>query len=121
MEKLRLFHISEDSWIEIFKPRPSPSHYDSIKADVVFAVSEKLVHNYLLPRDCARVTYYAGINTSNEELNLFFGETKAEFIIVVELGWLERIKPLKFSVMNLIPNLFLFWMSVQDIISRTIL
>ena len=51
----RLFHISEEGGIDQFDPRPSPSFFAEIKGDVVFAISGKLLHNYLLPRDCPRV------------------------------------------------------------------
>lgn len=68
----RLFHISEEPGIKMFVPRPSPSHFDGITGNVVFAISESLLHNYLLPRDCPRVTYYASETTTTEESAIFF-------------------------------------------------
>lgn len=88
----RLFHISEEPGIELFEPRPSPSYFDAITGDVVFAVSARLLHNYLLPRDCPRVTYYAGPETTEQDKRKFLGESEAEFIVVVPAGWYERIK-----------------------------
>jgi hypothetical protein len=87
----KLFHISEEPDIKVFYPRPSPQSYDIIKSDVVFAISDKLLHNYLLPRDCPRVTYYKSTNTSEAEAVKFFGESKADYIMNVELDWKERI------------------------------
>ena len=76
----------------MFEPRPSPSFFAEIKGDVVFAIGERLLHNYLLPRDCPRVTYYRTETTIAEDAEKFFGESTAEFVVIVESGWYERIK-----------------------------
>lgn len=89
MEKL--FHISEEPDIKIFHPRLSPQNYESIKGNVVFAISEKLLHNYLLPRDCPRVTYYLSPETTEEDKAKFFSGSKADYIVNVEYSWKERI------------------------------
>jgi hypothetical protein len=89
---MKLFHISEEPDIKIFHPRPSPQFYQSIKDDVVFAISDKLLHNYLLPRNCPRVTYYKGVYTPQEDMNKFFGKSTADYIINVEETWKERIR-----------------------------
>jgi hypothetical protein len=88
----KLFHISEQPGISIFNPRPSPSHFDNITGDVVFAISEELLHNYLLPRDCPRVTFYAGPNTTDIDKQRFMGDTSAKHIVIIESEWYERIK-----------------------------
>jgi hypothetical protein len=87
----RLFHISEEPGISIFDPRPSPSFFESITGDVVYAISGKLLHNYLLPRDCPRITYYVKDTTTDEDKEKFFGESTADNIIIVESGWYHRI------------------------------
>lgn len=89
---MKLFHISEEPDIKVFHPRPSPQFYQSIKVDVVFAISDRLLHNYLLPRNCPRVTYYKGIHTSQEDLNKFFDKSSADYIINVEEAWKEKIQ-----------------------------
>lgn len=91
----RLFHISEEPGITIFEPRPSPSFFAEIDGDVVFAIAEHLLHNYLLPRDCPRVTYYATEKTTAADKEKFFGESEADFVVIVESGWYERIKTVK--------------------------
>jgi len=48
----RIFHISEQAGINIFEPRPSPSHFEAITGNVIFGITGELLHNYLLPRDC---------------------------------------------------------------------
>jgi uncharacterized protein DUF6886 len=88
----RLFHISEEPDIAIFEPRPSPSHFDAITGHVVFAISERLLHNYLLPRDCPRVTYYRTSKTTEEDRKQFFGESEVDFIITIPSEWHETIQ-----------------------------
>jgi len=90
--KDRLFHISEDGGIEKFDPRPSPSFFAEIQGDVVFAISERLLHHYLLPRDCPRVTYYANANTTLEDRKTFLGQSRATHVIAIEAGWFQRVK-----------------------------
>jgi len=88
----RLFHISEQADLDWFEPRPSPSYFADITGDVVFAVSGSLLHNYLLPRDCPRVTWYAAENTTDSDKALFMANTTATYIIAVEWGWYQQIK-----------------------------
>ncbi len=88
----RLFHISEEPAIEIFEPRHSPSEFASINTNVVFAISGELLHNYLLPRQCPRVTYYRVPGTSTADQKVFFGASSADFIITVPADWYESIK-----------------------------
>ncbi|MDN3582534.1 DUF6886 family protein [Mucilaginibacter flavus] len=87
----RLFHISEQPGIELFEPRPSPSAFDKIAGNVVFAITEQLLHNYLLPRDCPRVTCYQSANTTIDDKAHFFGNTTANYIIAVENRWHKQI------------------------------
>ena len=103
---MKLFHISEEPEIKIFHPRPSPQFYDSVKGDVVFAISEKLLHNYLLPRDCPRVTYYKGINTSEKDTAQFFGNSNADYIINVEECRKEKIWSVKLYKYEFSPKNF---------------
>ncbi len=85
-----IFHISENGEIEIFMPRPSPSHFKNLDRDVVFGISDKLLHNYLLPRDCPRVTFYASAETLSADKERFL-LTSAEFVIAIEAKWLPII------------------------------
>jgi hypothetical protein len=87
-----LFHISEEPGINIFEPRPSPSFFESITGDVVYAISGSLLHNYLLPRDCPRITYYLSADTTEVDKEKFIGNSTASNIIIVESGWYQRIK-----------------------------
>lgn len=91
MNQDRLYHISENGSIKTFYPRPSPSVFEAIKRDVVFAVSGKLLHNYLFPRDCPRVTYYTTPRTSEADKKKLMGDISAKFIITVETKWVPVI------------------------------
>lgn len=105
MSSERLFHISENPNIKIFKPRISPSHFDAIQAEVVFAISEKLMHNYLLPRECPRIAFYAAENSSKEDIEKLIGTITAPHVIVVESNWLRKIQ---------MTTLFVYEMPVQS-------
>ncbi|EHQ28797.1 DUF6886 family protein [Mucilaginibacter paludis] len=88
MEDLRLFHVSEEAGIQTFLPRPSPSHFKHLTGDVVFAIDHFHLHNYLLPRDCPRVTFYADDEQQTDPLLKF---STAQFVVAVESAWFERI------------------------------
>jgi hypothetical protein len=81
-----LFHVSEQSGIEQFEPRPS--QYASYP--VVWAISEERLHNYLVPRDCPRVTYYAGNETSASDIEQFLGSSRT--VVAIESGWVQRLR-----------------------------
>ncbi|WPU97774.1 hypothetical protein SNE26_17240 [Mucilaginibacter sp. cycad4] len=105
--KPRLFHISEQPGISIFAPRPSPSNFDNITADVVFAISDQLLHNYLLPRDCPRVTFYTGPYTTATDKQKFIGNTTASHIVAVESGWYQQIKKTTLYCYEFMPDDFM--------------
>lgn len=102
----RLFHVSEQPGIEAFVPRPSPSFYQAIDGDVVFAIEDRLLHNYLLPRHCPRVTYYAGANTNDADKEAFFGESDAAYVINIEPAWYETVKNITLYCYEFLPDDF---------------
>lgn len=88
---MRLFHISEEENIEIFIPR-IPLRDDMDKnVGLVWAVDEKRLPNFLLPRDCPRVCYHIGENTNENDKAEFFTSSSTSHVVVVEHGWVERI------------------------------
>ena len=89
---MKLYHVSEEPGIGIFEPRPSPQVYDKITGDVVFAINDEMLHNYLLPRECPRVTYYANADSTQNDIDTFIGNSKKKYIVNIEEGWLERVK-----------------------------
>ncbi len=88
---MKLFHVSESPDIRVFDPRPSPSYFETIEGNVVFAISDRLLHNYLLPRDCPRVTFYANSKTTTTDKEKFFGQSTADFVVAVEESWYQKI------------------------------
>lgn len=104
MEKL--FHISEEPGIKIFTPRESPQFYDKIKGKVVFAIFDKMLHNYLLPRDCPRVCFYAGENTSGADKLKFIENSNATYVINVEERWKETMAKTKLYRYEFNPDSF---------------
>lgn len=101
-----LYHVSEEPDIKAFEPRPSPSYFENINADVVFAISGKMLPNYLLPRDCPRVTYYAAEKTTVADREKFIGQAAAGHVIIVESGWYERIKETTLYCYEFLPDGF---------------
>lgn len=88
----RLYHISENPLLKRFEPRPSPSHYEGISGEVVFAITDKLLHNYLLPRDCPRVTFYAKQDTSQQDKEIFLGKNASGYVVAIENKWRDLIE-----------------------------
>lgn len=89
----RLFHVSDIPGIIRFEPRPvRPDHPLKFEQPVVWAVEERLLHNYLLPRDCPRVTFYARPDSNPADVARLMGQTAARHVVAVETGWLEAIR-----------------------------
>src|SRR5262249_53206432 len=95
-----VFHVSEEPGIQRFEPRPSAN----ADGPVVWAVDEDRLRNYLLPRDCPRVTYYAGPETTPADVERFLGSSPA--VVAVESGWLERLRSCRLYCYHLPPETF---------------
>lgn len=92
----RLFHVSEDAAIDRFEPRPVPSPDSGVAGLAVWAVAESYLPNYLLPRDCPRVCFRAGPNTSRLDRDRFLGA--ADRIVAFEAAWLDRVRTVKLAL-----------------------
>jgi hypothetical protein len=86
MNKVQLFHVSEEPNIRQFEPRPSRF----TEKPVVWAVAEARLHNYLLPRNCPRVTYYALPDSSPEDVARYLGSS--QIVVAVEGKWLSALR-----------------------------
>jgi hypothetical protein len=73
---------------------------------VVFAIAEPLLHNYLLPRDCPRVTYYANPGTSAEDRNHFLAGSGATHVIAIETDWFHRVNTTRLYCYEFLPHTF---------------
>ncbi len=85
-----LFHISDLPDIARFEPRPAPPTSRQTGA-MVWAVGPKLLHNYLLPRDCPRVTFYARPDSSPKDIERLMSYSSARYIVAIESGWLPEV------------------------------
>jgi hypothetical protein len=90
---MKLFHVSETPGIAVFEPRPAD---DGVAK--VWAIEQRALGNYLLPRDCPRVCFRRGKATDPAELSLLDG---AEATIAIEAAWLERVRATTLFVYNL--------------------
>lgn len=95
-----LFHVSEESGIERFEPRASADGGEPL----VWAIDAARLRNYLLPRDCPRVTYYAGHETSPADVEKFLGSSPA--VVAVESSRLELLRACRLYCYHLPPETF---------------
>ena len=81
-----LFHVSEEPGIARFEPRAPRDGADPL----VWAIDDDHLRNYLLPRDCPRVTYYATRDSTRADADRFLGSSAA--VVAIEEAWLERLQ-----------------------------
>ena len=78
--QLELYHVSEHGDIARFTPRVETG-------GVVWAITSARLKNYLLPRDCPRVTFYARSATTNRDRELL---GQAQAVVAIETDWHVR-------------------------------
>jgi hypothetical protein len=66
-----LSHVSEESRIAVFHPRPVQSPDVGPDCDCVWAIEHGFLANYLVPRDCPRVIYRRVAAASAADAELF--------------------------------------------------
>ncbi len=89
---LGLFHFSQEPAIGVFHPRPAPSPGAGQSGDMVWAVDHDHQHNYLFPRDCPRVSFYAAAHSDPADVDRLIGPASARVIIAIESAWLDRVR-----------------------------
>ncbi len=89
----RIFHVSETPGITRFEPRA-----DSEGRLRVWTIGESRLHNYLLPRDCPRVTYYANATTSDADRRAFFTVSDTQSVVAIEQAWLPAVRDTRLHV-----------------------
>ncbi len=102
----RLFHFSDDPNIARFEPRLPPSDGSGVTDQVVWAVGARLRHNYLLPRDCPRVTFYAGPQSVPADVERLLGQTSARHVVAIEAGWMPALRQGRLYQYELPPDTF---------------
>jgi len=81
-----LYHFSDHPDVACFEPRA----IDGSPEPIVWAITAARQCNYLLPRDCPRVTYYAGPSTTAADRRRFLGATTA--VVAIEASWQARLQ-----------------------------
>ena len=95
-----LFHVSEQPGIKVFEPRWS----EQADRKVVWAIDADRLRNYLVPRECPRVTYYAGLQTTTVDIEQFLGTSLA--VVAIESGWFEQLRSCRLYCYHLPPDTF---------------
>ncbi|MCZ6869971.1 MAG: hypothetical protein O7G84_10745 [Gammaproteobacteria bacterium] len=93
--------MSEESGIELFEPRPAKEG-----KSYVWSVGESRLQNYMFPRDCPRVTFYASDGTSEQDRRELLGNTSADFVLAIEQQWLPAMIDTPLHVYELDPDPF---------------
>jgi hypothetical protein len=86
-----LYHVSEQPDIARFDPRPAPDPSSGQTGLMVWAIDDAHLHNYLLPRDCPRVTFYARPDSHPNDVARLLGHTTADYVVAIEAAWFERV------------------------------
>lgn len=87
---MRLYHFSEEPDIAVFKPRKLDYRMD--EPAQVWTIDEFHAPHYYFPRDCPRVCIWPQEDTTEEDIQRFFGHSSTRRMVAVETGWLERIR-----------------------------
>ena len=99
--------MSDKPGLKTFTPLPASNPDAGVEGLAVWAIDESHLVNYLLPRDCPRVTFAPGKTTTNEDMQEFFKNApRAKRVIIVEEAWLERIKNCTLFVYRFRPENF---------------
>ncbi len=102
-----LFHVSDNPHITQFVPRPTPNPSVQVEGEVVFAIGGRTLPNYLLPRDCPRVTFYALPESKPEDVaQLLHG---SRHVVAIESEWLERVMNGRIYYYTLPADTFTLW------------
>ena len=102
----RLFHFSDDPGITRFEPRPPPSASSGVAGHVVWAVGERLRHNYLLPRNCPRVTFYPMPDSTPTDIARLMTGTSAGHVVAIETAWMPALRHCRLYQYELPPVTF---------------
>jgi hypothetical protein len=102
-----LFHVSDDPNITCFEPRPAPNPSLGLEGEMVFAIGERTLPNYWLPRDCPRVTFYALPESKPEDVERLLHGSR--HVVAIESGWLERVVNGRIHCYTLPVDTFTVW------------
>ncbi|MEV8508159.1 DUF6886 family protein [Actinoplanes sp. NPDC051475] len=96
----RLYHVSEDGPLTIMSPRPSPPGTPYEGREWVWAVDERRLPHYLVPRQCPRVCWATPAGSRGVL------SSPAARVVVVEHAWANRLVAAGLKVHDLEPHGF---------------
>jgi hypothetical protein len=102
-----LWHVSEDSSIEVFHPHHSEPH--AADEQLVWAVESRYQWLYWFPRDCPRACWCADGETSDEDVERWLGGDRERRVAVIETVWLERMRSARVYAYRFPPETFEAW------------
>ena len=89
---MRLFHVSEQPDIIEFEPRiPDRNDLDK-NVGLVWAIDDFHLSNFLTPRNCPRVGYHIGQETTEQDKTDFFSTPSASHGLLLEHKWYDIVK-----------------------------
>jgi hypothetical protein len=106
VEGQRLYHVSEEAGIAVFEPRLPASTDSRVRDEVAWAIDEEHLPNYLLPRDCPRVTFGVSAHTTDENRGAYFGGSIGRRVVAIESAWRQRIRICRLFVYEMPPQEF---------------
>jgi hypothetical protein len=101
-----LYHVSEGGGIRVFEPRMPSREVAGVDRPVVWAVDGDHLCNYLLPRDCPRVTFRAGPETTDGDVDRFLSSDRCLVVVALEESWLEAARRTALHVYRFDPGTF---------------
>jgi len=103
-----LYHVSEFRGITAFEPRVPPSPDSGIAQPVVWAVDDQRLHNFLLPRDCPRVTFYPAQESTESDLRTLMGPSgcTVRAVVAIESAWFKRVRDARLFLYRMPPDQF---------------
>ncbi len=69
------YHLGEEPNISRLEPRPAPDPSSGQTGPMVWAIDDAHLHNYLLPRNCPRVAFYAAPNSHPDDVARLLRQT----------------------------------------------
>ena len=85
-----LWHVSEDATIARVEPHRAATALTD--EPLVWAIDTRHLPLFWFPRDCPRLTFWAGPRTSDEDLERFLDRSRDRRVHAVEGSWLDPMR-----------------------------
>jgi hypothetical protein len=87
---MKLYHFSEEPDIKLFEPRIIYKQTD--EPAKVWTIDEFHAPHYYFPRECPRVCVWPKEDTSDQDMDIFFGMSKTNRMVAIENDWYEQVR-----------------------------